>query len=98
MKSKEKAVTGLTKGIEFLFKKNKVSVEPGTFLFSLAQVSYVKGHGKLAGPNQVNVDTTDGKKESIKTKNVLIATGSEPTPFPGLTVSKHFRWLIDMQD
>jgi len=74
MKSKERAVTGLTKGIEGLFKKNKVT--------------YAKGHGKITGTNEVTVEGSDGKTTKISTKNILIATGSEPTPFPGLPVDE----------
>lgn len=74
MKSKERAVSGLTKGIEFLFKKNGVT--------------YVKGHGTLESPTQVKVKLNDGKDQSIQTKNILLATGSEPSPFPGLTVDE----------
>jgi dihydrolipoamide dehydrogenase len=68
MKSKEKAVTGLTSGIEFLFKKNKVD--------------YVKGWGKFTGENSVGVDLNDGKKDEITAKNIIIATGSEPAALP----------------
>lgn len=68
MQSKTKAVTGLTSGIEFLFKKNGVD--------------YMKGWGKFSGPNSVAVDMNDGSKDEIKVKNVIIATGSEPTSLP----------------
>lgn len=68
MKSKEKAVTGLTGGIEFLFKKNKVD--------------YVKGWGKFSGENTVAVDLNDGKKDEVTAKNIIIATGSEPAALP----------------
>lgn len=81
MKSKEKAVTGLTKGIEFLFKKNGVT--------------YVKGHGTLAGPHDVAVATLDGKQQRIKAKNIVLATGSEPTPFPGITV-RFVEFLVEI--
>jgi dihydrolipoamide dehydrogenase len=46
MNSKDKAVTGLTSGIEFLFKKNNVD--------------YLRGWGKFSGPNEVSVDMNDG--------------------------------------
>jgi dihydrolipoamide dehydrogenase len=72
MKSKEKAVKTLTGGIEFLFKKNKVD--------------YMKGLGKFASQNEIEVDLTDGKKEKIKAKKIIIATGSEPSPLPGNTI------------
>jgi dihydrolipoamide dehydrogenase len=68
MKSKDKAVTGLTSGIEFLFKKNGVD--------------YAKGWGKFSGENTVAVDNIDGSKSEFKAKNVIIATGSEPTTLP----------------
>ena len=74
MKSKEKAVTGLTRGVEGLFKKNGVQ--------------YVKGHGKVTGPNGVSVDLLDGSQQQFHAKNILIATGSEPTPFAGLPVDE----------
>ena len=73
MKAKEKAVTGLTRGIEGLFKKNKVT--------------YVKGHGKLVGSNEIEVNGLDGNKTTLKAKNIIIATGSESTPFKGLEVN-----------
>ncbi|RIB20386.1 dihydrolipoyl dehydrogenase [Gigaspora rosea] len=74
MKAKDKSVTGLTKGIESLFKKNGVA--------------YVKGHGRIVNTNEIEVDGLDGKKISIKSKNIIIATGSEPAPFKGLEVDE----------
>jgi dihydrolipoamide dehydrogenase len=68
MNSKDKAVTGLTSGIEHLFKKNKVD--------------YIKGWGKFGGANQIDVDLNSGTTESISAKNIIIATGSEPTSLP----------------
>ena len=61
---------GLTSGFEGLFKKNKVD--------------YIQGWGKLQDRNTISVDLNKGGKEVFNTKNVIIATGSEPTPFPGL--------------
>jgi dihydrolipoamide dehydrogenase len=74
MGQKSKAVTSLTGGIAQLFKKNKVNL--------------VKGHGKITGPNQVTVAKEDGSTEVVNTKNILIATGSEVTPFPGIEVDE----------
>lgn len=71
MKSKSTAVTGLTSGIEFLFKKNKVD--------------YVKGWGKFSGTHNVDVDLIGGGKEEIKAKHIIIATGSEPNGLPAKT-------------
>lgn len=73
MKYKEKAVKGLTGGIEYLFKKNKVD--------------YVKGTGKFKSDNEIEIELLEGgKKEEIKAKHVIIATGSEPSPLPGNTI------------
>ena len=52
-----------------------------------SQVTRVEGHGTITGQNEVTVSKADGSSEVIPTKNILIATGSEPTPFPGLEVS-----------
>jgi dihydrolipoamide dehydrogenase len=69
MKQKEGAVKSLCGGIEMLLKKNKVD--------------YMKGWGKFASNNEVTVDLNDGKSETVKFKNCIIATGSEPSPLPG---------------
>lgn len=68
MKSKQKAVVGLTGGIEYLFKKNKVD--------------YLKGWGKFSGENSVAVDLNDGKTDEVSAKHIIIATGSEPAALP----------------
>ncbi|MEW5306946.1 MAG: hypothetical protein WDW36_009374 [Sanguina aurantia] len=73
-KQKTSAVGGLTKGIEGLLKKNKVE--------------YVKGWGKLLSANEVEVTHLDGTTSTISTKNVLIATGSEVSPLPGVPVDE----------
>lgn len=67
--AKDKAVTGLTKGIESLFKSNKVD--------------YIKGAASFVSPTKILVDLLDGGKSEVETKNFVIATGSEVTPFPG---------------
>jgi dihydrolipoamide dehydrogenase len=74
MAQKVKAVGGLTKGIEGLFKKNKVK--------------YQKGWGKVTGANQVTVAGLDGKETKIEGKNIILATGSEVTPLPGVTIDE----------
>ena len=56
-----------------------------TLIFIL-QVTLVKGHGKITGPNEVTALKEDGSNEVVKTKNIVIATGSEVTPFPGIEV------------
>lgn len=71
---KAKIVDDLTKGIEFLFKKNKIT--------------YVKGAGKIVSASQVDVVDGDDKGKSLATKRILIATGSESTPLPGIEVDE----------
>jgi dihydrolipoamide dehydrogenase len=68
-KRKEKVVMKNSKGIEFLMKKNTITV--------------FKGTGKLALPGKVEVTGEDGKTETINTKNIIIATGSVVRPIPG---------------
>ncbi|KAI8288722.1 dihydrolipoyl mitochondrial precursor [Colletotrichum sp. SAR11_240] len=74
MKAKDTAVGGLTKGVEFLFKKNGVE--------------YIKGSGTFVNENEIKVDLNDGGETSVRGKNILIATGSEATPFPGLEIDE----------
>lgn len=70
LKAKETAVSNLTKGIEGLFKKYKVD--------------YIKGSGSFASATKINVDLLAGGTEELEAKNVIIATGSEAVPFPGV--------------
>ena len=53
----------------------------------LFQVTHLQGHGTITGKNEVTVAKGDGSKETVKTKNILIATGSEVTPFAGIEVT-----------
>ena len=69
MKAKDASVTGLTKGIEFLFKQNGVE--------------YIKGAGSFVSPTQIKVALNEGGETEVGAKNVIIATGSEVAPFPG---------------
>ncbi|MDX2044827.1 MAG: dihydrolipoyl dehydrogenase [Acidobacteriota bacterium] len=71
MDRKNKIVTKLSKGVEFLMKKNKITV--------------FKGQGKLEGKGRVTVTGTDGKVTEIPTKNVILATGSAPRLLPGMS-------------
>jgi dihydrolipoamide dehydrogenase len=74
MKAKDTAVTGLTKGVEFLLKKNGAE--------------YIKGAGTFINENEIKVQLNDGGESVIRGKNILIATGSEATPFPGLEIDE----------
>ena len=70
MKNKDKAVTILTKGVEFLLKKNKVT--------------YFKGVGSFESKNKILIKDGQNKESSIHTDNVIIATGSNPVSLPGV--------------
>lgn len=59
------------------------------------QVDYIKGFGKLGGPNTVNVALSEGGKQSVETKNILIATGSEVTPLPPVPVNNGEGKIVD---
>lgn len=74
MAAKTTSVDGLTKGVEFLFKKNKVDYIPGT--------------GAFAGEHEVKVNRIDGQQQTLRAKDIIIATGSEATPFPGLIIDE----------
>lgn len=75
MDAKLGAVKALTGGIVHLFKQNKVTL--------------IKGHGKITGTNEVTALKEDGSREVVKTKNIVIATGSEVTPFPGIEIDEN---------
>ncbi len=66
---KGEVVTANVKGVEFLFKKNKVT--------------WLKGEGRIAGPGRVAVDSTE-----YETKSIVIASGSESIPLPGVEVDE----------
>lgn len=53
----------------------------------------IHGHGTITSPNEVTATKPDGSTEVVKTKNILIATGSEVTPFPGITVSNVLKFV-----
>src|ERR1700712_2336391 len=74
LKAKDESVTGLTKGVEFLFKKNKVD--------------YIKGTGAFVAQNTIAVNLIVGGETQVRAKNIVIATGSESTPFPGLEIDE----------
>lgn len=74
MKAKDTSVSGLTKGVEFLFKKNNVE--------------YIKGTGSFVDEHTVAVNLIEGGETSVRGKNIIIATGSESTPFPGLEIDE----------
>ena len=75
MARKDKVVGDLTKGVEFLLKKNKID--------------YVKGAGSLSGPGKVAVTPADGgRAETLTAKHILIATGSDVMKLPGVEIDE----------
>mmetsp|Transcript_10719 Transcript_10719/g.15025 ORF Transcript_10719/g.15025 Transcript_10719/m.15025 type:complete len:509 (-) Transcript_10719:314-1840(-) len=78
---KNEKVSGLTGGIEYLLKKYNVD--------------YFKGKGSLSGTNAVSVALNEGGNETLDTKNVLLATGSEVTPLPPVPVDNAAGKIVD---
>ena len=74
MKSKDKAVTVLTKGVEFLFKKNKVT--------------YFKGYGSFKSKNEILIKDNENKETIIQSEKTIIATGSVATSLPGIEIDE----------
>lgn len=74
-KRKDRVVMKNSKGIEYLMKKNKITAFSGT--------------GKLSLPGKIDVTTSDGKTETVNTKNIIIATGSVVRPIPGFDTDGH---------
>jgi dihydrolipoamide dehydrogenase len=74
MAQKADAVDGLTKGVEYLLKKNKVE--------------HVRGRGKILGQGRVEVTADDGSVRVLQTRHIVIATGSEPAGLPGVEIDE----------
>ena len=74
MKNKNKSVITLTKGVEFLFKKNKIT--------------HLRGIGNVLDKDTVEVTDKLGKKINYKSKNIIISTGSLPTSLPGIQIDE----------
>ena len=74
MARKDAAVKGLTDGVAFLMKKNKVTV--------------FHGAGAIAGKGKVTVTPDNGEAQTLETRHIVIATGSEVTPLPGVEIDE----------
>ena len=74
MNNKKKSVLTLTQGVEFLFKKNKIT--------------YLKGKGSITSEDVVTVTDDFGRKSNYKTKNIVISTGSIPVSLPGTKIDE----------
>jgi dihydrolipoyl dehydrogenase len=74
MSRKDKVVTTLTRGVEFLFRKNKID--------------WLKGKARIAAPGRIEVTGSDGDALQIEANSIIIATGSESTRLPGINVDE----------
>ncbi len=74
MAQKADAVKGLTQGVAYLLKKNKVD--------------HIQGKGRITGPGKVEVTGKDGKTQTLATRNIVIATGSQPSTLPGIEIDE----------
>ena len=72
MGRKDKVVATLTRGVEFLFRKNKID--------------WLKGKGRIAAPRRVVVTGADGASQEIEAGSIIIAAGSESIPLPGIDI------------
>ena len=80
--AKQDSIDGLTQGIEkALFKKYGVD--------------YVQGHGKIIGATEVSVALNDGGNSTLTSDNIIIASGSEPTPLPPVPVDNEGLKVVD---
>ncbi|KZL15906.1 dihydrolipoyl dehydrogenase [Pseudovibrio sp. Ad26] len=71
---KDKVIDGNVTGIDYLFKKNKIDVHTGT--------------GRVLGAGRVEVKAEDGSTSIVETKNIVIATGSDVMPLPGIEIDE----------
>ena len=74
MANKDKIVSDLTGGVAYLFKKNKVTA--------------ITGRARVSAPGEIEVAADSAAPRRISAKNIVIATGSEPSPLPGLTIDE----------
>jgi dihydrolipoamide dehydrogenase len=74
MAHKDKVVGELTKGVEFLFRKNKVEG--------------IVGEARISAPDKIEVKASDGAVRTLETRNIIVATGSDVMPLPGVTVDE----------
>jgi len=71
---KDQGVKGNVDGVEFLLKKNKIDV--------------VQGTGRIKAPRKIEVTAADGKKQTLETKAIVIATGSDVANVPGIPIDE----------
>jgi dihydrolipoamide dehydrogenase len=74
MKFKDEGVAGNVNGVAFLLKKNKIDA----FI----------GHGRITAPGKIEVTVADGKSQTVETKNIVIATGSDVARLKGIEIDE----------
>jgi dihydrolipoamide dehydrogenase len=74
MGRKDKVVTTLTRGVEFLFRKNKID--------------WFKGKGRIAAPGRIVVTGPDGAVQEVEANSIIVATGSQSTQLPGIGIDE----------
>src|SRR6204780_2688100 len=74
MKFKDEGVDGNVKGVAYLFKKNKIDS--------------FQGVGRITAPGKVEVTSADGKRETVETKDIVIATGSDVARLKGIEIDE----------
>src|ERR1700749_2719802 len=74
MNFKQQGIDGNVKGVEFLMKKNKIDV--------------ITGNGRILGTGKVEVSGKDGKTQTVETKNIVIATGSDVAQLKGIQIDE----------
>jgi len=74
MNFKQQGIDGNVKGVEFLMKKNKIDI--------------ISGKGKILGAGRVEVSGGDGKTQTVETKNIVIATGSDVARLKGVEIDE----------
>jgi len=74
MSRKDKVVTTLTRGVEFLFRKNKID--------------WLKGKARIAAPERIVLTGSDGDAQQIEANSIIIATGSDSTRLPGIDIDE----------
>src|SRR5438270_10847146 len=74
MARKDKVVETLTRGVEFLFRKNKVD--------------WLKGRARIAAPGRLAITGADGAAREVEATSIIISTGSESTPLPGIDIDE----------